>query len=134
MAKSPTQSPVLLPNGGWGWTNGWRSPLGSRPDATNCSPDDTMPLSHYSVIQYVPDLTAGERVNVGLMVFAEEGPPVVKVVKSWDRVQRFSGMDVSAVKEFVTKLEAGEGAVASLSDARRLSESWHYSVQVTTPQ
>ena len=27
-----------------------------------------MPLSHYSVIQYVPNPTAGERVNVGLVV------------------------------------------------------------------
>src|SRR4051812_39732776 len=130
---------VLLPmrlaaprrNGGSFWTKRWRWRTGFQPGANNCLADNPMPTSHYSVIQYVPDLAAGEFVNVGLLVFQGDGPPLVRCLRSWDRVEQFSGVDISPVREFVHKLEAGSGPVASLADARRLSESWHSVVQVT---
>lgn len=55
--------------------------------------------SFFTVIRYVPDPLADERMNIGVMVF---GPSetLVKFVDRWDRVRGFGGEDVSFLRQF----------------------------------
>src|SRR5262245_12616855 len=93
-----------------------------------------MPISHYSVLQYVPDMTTGERMNVGLIGFSEGRPTLVQVVQSWERVRQFSSGDISALKEFVAAVDSGAGPVRTAEDARSAAKAWHYAVHFTDPQ
>jgi hypothetical protein len=65
--------------------------------------------SYYSVIRYVPDPVADERVNVGLAVFGD-GRTRVRFVKNWQRLQSFGGEDTAFLKSFA------ESAVKSSSE------------------
>ena len=47
----------------------------------------------YSVIQFVPDPVADERMNAGVVVFGN-GRILVRFVENWGRLQRFSNQDV----------------------------------------
>jgi Protein of unknown function (DUF3037) len=93
-----------------------------------------MPTSHYSVLQYAPDVATGERVNVGLMVFSAGHRPLVKVIQSWDRVRPFAGRDLATVKKFLAVVESGDGPIQTPEDARRAAGAWQYAIQFTEPQ
>lgn len=61
--------------------------------------------SYYTVVQYVPDAIADERINIGVIV-AGEGKVRVRFLNRWGRVKQFSGnRDISFLQEFGRRLE-----------------------------
>lgn len=55
--------------------------------------------SFFSVIRYVPDPLADERMNIGVLVFGAS-ETLVKFVDRWDRVRGFGGEDVKFLRDF----------------------------------
>jgi Protein of unknown function (DUF3037) len=57
----------------------------------------------YSIIQYVPDVIANERINIG--VFAFDGSAVqVTFLTDWSRVECFANRDISFLHSFVEEM------------------------------
>lgn len=57
-------------------------------------------VSRYSVIQYVPDAIANERINIGVLVFDEQVVRV-KFLSKWNRVVHFApNSDISFLMDF----------------------------------
>ena len=57
----------------------------------------------YSVIQFVPDPVADERINAGVVVF--DGEKVrAHFIDNWGRLQRFGNKDVGFLKQFAREL------------------------------
>lgn len=59
--------------------------------------------SQYSVVQYVPDPVADERINIGVVVIGDSGPRV-QFLSNWDRVKRFGKEDIGYLREFASRL------------------------------
>lgn len=109
-----------------------------------------MPAS-YSVVQYVPDPIANERINVGVIVLGN-GIVYSRFLRSWDRVTRFAqDADLSDVQDFVSWVTAAsvdpahDGIRPRLADLdlpTRLDEralrdmiaDWSNSIQLTPLQ
>ncbi|HLF79867.1 MAG TPA: DUF3037 domain-containing protein [Dehalococcoidia bacterium] len=98
--------------------------------------------SYYSVIQYVPDPIADERLNVGVVVFSE-GHTRIKFVNDWQRARAFAGSDVSFLREFAKRAQVEAGPQHPLlPDIRHWNETiirdtlgrWKNSVQFTDPR
>jgi hypothetical protein len=67
-------------------------------------------VSRYSVIQYVPNPVADERINVGILAFDDERVQV-HFLSSWDRVRCFGQReDVSILKDFAQQMQAAAGS------------------------
>ena len=68
--------------------------------------------SRYSVIQYVPDPIADERINIGLVIFDDEQVKAV-FLKQWDRVRCFAMEDIQFLRLFEEQMQhaAAEGLV-----------------------
>ena len=96
----------------------------------------------YSIVQYVPDPIAGERINIGLIA-VEEGRAACRFLDNWDRVNCFgSGADVEWLTEFATSIQLSckESTMLvkttpelTMSSLRRMSEQWTYSIQLSQP-
>jgi hypothetical protein len=68
-----------------------------------------MPLSKFSIVQYVPNPTSGERVNVGVVILSPEAKfASVRFDGATRRAQRIapSGSDLKFLKQLQTDLEA----------------------------
>jgi len=86
--------------------------------------------SQYMVVQYVPSVIAGEKINFGLV--AMEGEKIEsKFIDSWDRIEGFSDEDVSFLKNFARSLSNNYRSVEEL---RKMSSCWLNSIQLTTPR
>lgn len=99
--------------------------------------------SYYSIIQYVPNPIANERINIGVLIF-DDKEIKVKFLKNWNRVKNFCMGDITFLRDFESQMQK---AVAqdllfpgdSLLDQprqerlQRVSESWMNSVQFTEP-
>ncbi len=59
--------------------------------------------SKYSVIQYVPDPIADERINIGVLAF-DHDQVCVKFLQSWERVRNFSQTDISFLHDFAQRM------------------------------
>lgn len=103
-------------------------------------------VSRYSIIQYVPNPIADERINIGIVAFNDH---LVKTrfVKSWKRVGCFAKNDgdVEFLKDFKTNVQrlASLGLLFSddiddkgknLDRLHKVAESWNNSVQFTEPR
>jgi len=99
--------------------------------------------SRYSVIQYVPNPIADERVNIGVLAFDDE---VVRVhfLQSWNRVEHFSNEDISFLRDFAKQMEESaargllfpgdqEKDVPKLERLIKVSRGWMNSIQFTAP-
>lgn len=61
--------------------------------------------AYYTVVQYVPDAIADERINIGVIV-AGEGKIRVRFLNRWGRVKQFSGnRNINHLQEFARRLE-----------------------------
>jgi Protein of unknown function (DUF3037) len=61
--------------------------------------------SRYSVIQYVPNPIADERINIGVLVFDEQAVRV-HFLQSWDRVRCFGlSEDIDVLKNFAVEMD-----------------------------
>src|SRR5215216_2591135 len=104
----------------------------------------------YTVVQYVPNPIADERINVGVVVFAD-GQLRSRFLRDWGRVSRFAQEEIGYVREFADWVgdAAVQSAVGLVTAAlpgfsppfradeqtiRRIAEEWSNSIQLTAPQ
>jgi hypothetical protein len=96
--------------------------------------------SKYSVVQFTPDLIAGERINIGVVV-ASGSDVRVRFLGDWGRVRQFYGQDVAFLKHFARSMMKGASSQTVLSclanahiDESAIAsacESWTNSIQFT---
>lgn len=97
--------------------------------------------ARFSVVQYVPDPIANERVNIGIIALGENEAHC-KFLENWDRVRMFAGSDVDFLKEFASSVDAslckpgqrelGTGVNSlDLTTLERMTESWTNTIQFT---
>jgi hypothetical protein len=92
----------------------------------------------FSIIQFVPDPVADERMNAGVVVF--DGERVcARFVANWERLQRFGNKGVAFLKTFAREFqkrtqgglfdpEINERAI------REMSATWKDAIQLTAPR
>jgi hypothetical protein len=101
-------------------------------------------ISRYSVVQYVPNPLADERINIGVIAWDDKNISA-KFLSKWKRVQSFGHEDIRYVRDFVTKVTAAMDTAApkdlfenaSVLDVKLLEKmigSWHHSIQFTSPR
>lgn len=94
--------------------------------------------SHYSVIQFVPDPVADERINIGVIAY-DATSFFVRFVDQWERVRRFAHSDVAFLQEVARHMSSKttdlfayrERLGPQLFDSR--NSDWPSTLQVTTP-
>jgi hypothetical protein len=92
----------------------------------------------YSVIQFVPDPVADERINAGVIVF--DGQSVcARFIENWGRLQRFANKDVGFLKKFAHEfLERCEesllGGQITEQSIREMAATWRGPIQLTPPR
>ena len=94
--------------------------------------------SFYSIIQFVPDPVADERMNAGVVVF--DGERVcARFVENWDRLQRFGHQDIAFLKTFAREFQkrTRQGPFDTKIDEcaiREMSNTWKSAIQLTAPR
>jgi hypothetical protein len=99
--------------------------------------------SQYSVIQYVPNPIADERINIGVLAFNNQ---VVRVhfLQNWKRVKQFGNEDVSFLRDFADHMEesAARGSFFLEECSKdtpkhqqiiKVARGWMNSIQFTEP-
>lgn len=81
--------------------------------------------SFYSVVQYVPDPSTDERINIGLLAIGD-GRVRSRFVKDWRRVRQFAGSSVSFLPDVVASIQR-----VSEADVRSYVVDWKNTVQLT---
>jgi hypothetical protein len=103
--------------------------------------------SHYSVVQFVPDPVADERINIGVLVFGQ-GRVGSTFVSDWRRAQTLAGHSVEPLRRILRDLQRvtseadGEAALTSPSEFHRLTverveqlaAQWSHAIQLTPPR
>lgn len=104
----------------------------------------------YSIVQYYPDPTTGERINIGVLVFGN-GQIHSKFLSDWRRARAFAEGDIDTAKEFAnwveTELARGRALPASsplksmsvpehlsVEHIERMAGEWSNAIQLTAPQ
>lgn len=96
----------------------------------------------YSVIQYVHDSIADERVNVGVAVFTESGT-IVRWPATFKRMSLLGGRaEISFVREALRNLERAGRGQASLGGepgfdetmAERMADEWNGALRISKPR
>jgi hypothetical protein len=101
--------------------------------------------SRYSVIQYVPNPIADERINIGVLVFDEK---IVKVhfLRSWERIKCFGREDIMFLHDFAYRMgKASKNGLLFPNDdpnngqsrvdrLLKVSRGWINSIQFTEPR
>jgi Protein of unknown function (DUF3037) len=101
--------------------------------------------SRYSVIQYVPNPIADERINIGVLAFNERTVKV-KFVSRWERVRCFgAASDLPVIKDFATRMKAAAeagllfpgdepGDIPGHERLAKIAKGWINSIQFTAPR
>jgi Protein of unknown function (DUF3037) len=101
--------------------------------------------SHYTVIQYVPNPIADERINIGVLVFDEHSART-RFLQNWERVQSFGKPEnIEFLKDFAAKMEAAAkkgvlfsgdkpGSIHRYDRMSKLSRDWCNTIQFTEPR
>lgn len=101
-------------------------------------------VSRYSVIQYVPNPIADERINVGVLAFDDE---IVRVhfLSRWDRVRCFGATEsIDFLRDFAHRMEEAvadgllfpgdeAGKVPKQERLTKVAKGWINSIQFTEP-
>jgi hypothetical protein len=101
--------------------------------------------SRYSIIQYVPNPIADERINIGVIVFDEE---IIKVhfLRSWERVKAFGKEDIRFLRDFAARMVKASkdgllfphydsnNELSRVDRVRKVSREWANSIQLTEPR
>lgn len=102
-------------------------------------------VSRYSIIQYVPDPIADERINIGAIAF-DDSRVQVHFLSRWERVSSFAPVaDVSFLRDFARQMDqvSEEGllfpgdrpnGLSKLERLTQLSQGWMNSIQFTEPR
>lgn len=101
--------------------------------------------TYYSVIQYVPDALADERMNIGVIVCNEDSAEA-QFLHDWRRIRCFNGGgEITFLREFAQRvahqvepvplaLNGAMGRTWDVSYLRELSRDWSDSIQFTPPR
>ncbi len=95
--------------------------------------------SYYSVVRYVPDPVADERINVGVVVFGN-GTFLSRFLVKWQRVRNFGGEDISFLHDFSREVEDRQTNLlpsAPVWDEEMLAKiagRWKNSIQLSEPR
>ena len=57
---------------------------------------------HYSIVQYLPDAVRGERINIGVVAFAD-GELRWRFLRDWHRVRQFGSPDVHYLQQLASE-------------------------------
>lgn len=100
--------------------------------------------SKYSIVQYVPNPIADERINIGVVTF-DDDKVCVKFLKNWDRVRNFGTGNIDFLRDFAQQMK--EAASSGLlfprdepdgtpKDERltKVARGWINSIQFTEPR
>src|SRR5579871_518087 len=74
--------------------------------------------SYYTIVRYVPDPIADERVNFGVIVFGD-GSVQSKFLRDWRRVRGFGRGDIEFLKQFAHDVESRTADQLALPDVGR---------------
>jgi Protein of unknown function (DUF3037) len=95
--------------------------------------------SHYTIAQYVPDPTADERMNIGVITW-DESRVYSNFVSDFTRARAFGGQNVGFLREFtdyvsdLTKKTSNDYREFAPSRIDKLISSWTDSIQFTRPR
>jgi Protein of unknown function (DUF3037) len=100
--------------------------------------------SKYSIVQYVPNPIADERVNIGVVTF-DEDKVCVQFLKNWDRVRNFSTGNIDFLRDFAKQMKEaassgllfpGDQPDGTPKDERlaKVARGWINSIQFTEPR
>ncbi|NJK66667.1 MAG: DUF3037 domain-containing protein [Microcoleus sp. SU_5_3] len=100
--------------------------------------------SRYSIVQYVPNPIADERINIGVVAF-DDNDVRVQFVNNWGRVQAFGGEDINFLRDFAKRMNkaAGEGLLfpgdhpndtPRHERLKKIAQGWMNSIQFTEPR
>jgi hypothetical protein len=93
----------------------------------------------YSVIRYVPNPIAEERVNIGIVVLADQAP-MFRFVQNWRRAYALGGTSVAFLKEFAREAQDRNIGLFPGSTTwdeetlKRVLARWHNSIQFSQPR
>lgn len=101
-------------------------------------------INHYTIVRYVPDPIADERMNIGVLVFAGDRVRA-KFADDWRRVQSFGKEGVDFLKGFADRMMElierrdelpGLFAGPSMNEAmlRKMISTWERSIQFSEPR
>jgi hypothetical protein len=99
--------------------------------------------TNYSVIQYLPNPLADERMNVGVVVY-DETHVRARFVADWKRLRNFANEDLQFLKSFAADFQRKAKTLQPLtgddstdvapSELRSMITNWIHSIQFTTPR
>jgi hypothetical protein len=100
--------------------------------------------SRYSIVQYVPNPIADERINIGVVAF-DDNDVRVQFVNNWGRVQAFGGEDIHFLRDFAKRMNfaASEGLLFPGDEPdgtpkherlKKIAQGWINSIQFTEPR
>ncbi|MCU0532922.1 MAG: DUF3037 domain-containing protein [Hydrococcus sp. Prado102] len=100
--------------------------------------------SRYSIIQYIPNPIADERINIGAIAFDED---VVRVqfLQRWERVRDFGMENIDFLKDFAARMKEATAAgllfpgdepdmLPRQERLRKIARNWFNSIQFTEPR
>ena len=98
----------------------------------------------YSIIQFIPNPIANERINIGVITFDTTNVHV-RFLKNWERVKRFASNDIQFLQDFAEKCEQAVSPnllFSTMENFPRLDETqilamahgWKNSIQLTEPE
>jgi hypothetical protein len=101
-------------------------------------------VSRYTVIQYVPDPIADERINIGVVAIGETAIHV-RFLGQWGRVQQFGQEDITFLRDFARRFQEAIRAMRVLpgldpvialttEQLERMMVGWMNSIQFTSPR
>ena len=99
--------------------------------------------SKYSIVQYVPNPIANERINIGVVAFNEQQVRV-QFLTNWERVRNFGMEDITFLKSFARRMsEAADSGLIFPGDnpnapyqerLNKIARDWLNSIQWTEPR
>ena len=100
--------------------------------------------SRYSIVQYVPNPIADERINIGVVAF-DDNDVRVQFLNHWSRVQAFSREDIHFLRDFAKRMNfaASEGLLFPGDEPdgtpkherlKKIARGWINSIQFTEPR
>ena len=95
--------------------------------------------AQYIIVQYVPDPTADERINFGVIVW-DDARVYSTFVSDWSRARHFGGENIAFLKDFavhvgdLTKQPRSDYQEFSPSRIGNIINAWKDSIQFTAPR
>jgi hypothetical protein len=99
--------------------------------------------ARYSVVQFVPDPVADERINVGVIAFGPGDEVYARFLRNWSRVRHFGTKDIAFLQEFAKSVTeaTSETTLPGLGKYEPITEAlvermvnWNNSIQLTEPR